>query len=113
MIKRPLMTPDELKSIPKGSFIVSKTGSHPMRTRLKLFTEWGINFEEAYAVPERAARKVCYADRKQLITVISAKYGIKAKEDKLAEKPPRMPESSSTASVYSRKRADHGLGLRT
>ena len=113
MIERPLMTPDELKSIPKGSFIVMKTGSHPMRTRLKLFTEWGITFEKAYSVPERAARKVCYADRKQLITVISARYGIKTKEDKLAEKPPRIPESAPTASMYSRKRADHGLGLRT
>ncbi len=29
MIERPLMTPDELKSMPKGSFIVAKTGVHP------------------------------------------------------------------------------------
>lgn len=28
MIERPLMTPDELKSIPKGHFIVMKTGTH-------------------------------------------------------------------------------------
>ena len=39
MIERPLMTPDELKSIPKGHFIVMKTGTHPMRTRLQLFLE--------------------------------------------------------------------------
>ena len=36
MIQRPLMTPDELKSLPKGNFIVSKTGTHPMKTKLKL-----------------------------------------------------------------------------
>ena len=36
------------KSIPKGSFIVQKTGCHPMRTRLRLFLEWGITFEEEY-----------------------------------------------------------------
>lgn len=30
------MTPDELKSIPKGQFVVMKSGSHPMRTRLRL-----------------------------------------------------------------------------
>ena len=41
MIERPLMTPDELKSIPKGHFIVMKTGTHPMQTRLRLFLEWG------------------------------------------------------------------------
>ena len=45
MMERPLLTADELKSIPKGSFIVQKTGCHPMRTRLRLFLEWGITFE--------------------------------------------------------------------
>ena len=33
MMERPLMTPDELKSIPKGQFVVMKTGTHPMQTR--------------------------------------------------------------------------------
>ena len=37
MTQRPLMTPDELKAMPKGHFIVSKTGAYPMRTRLMLF----------------------------------------------------------------------------
>ena len=39
MMERPLMTPDELKSIPKGSFVVMKTGTHPMRTKLRLFLD--------------------------------------------------------------------------
>lgn len=34
MIERPLMTPDELKSLPKGTFVVMKTGTHPMQTKL-------------------------------------------------------------------------------
>ena len=63
MIERALLTPDELKSIPKGSFIVMKTGTHPMRTRLRLFLDWGITFEEPYTVPERADRTVVYANR--------------------------------------------------
>ena len=62
MIQRPLMTPDELKSLPKGNFIVSKTGCHPMRTKLKLFLKWGITFEEPYEIEEKSARKVAYAD---------------------------------------------------
>ena len=66
MMERPLLTPDELKSIPKGSFIVQKTGQHPMRTRLRLFLEWGITFEEPYIVPERADRAVAYANREDL-----------------------------------------------
>ena len=66
MMERPLLTPDELKSIPKGNFIVQKTGQHPMRTRLRLFLEWGIAFEKPYIVPERADRAVDYANREDL-----------------------------------------------
>ena len=66
MMERPLLTPDELKSIHKGNFIVQKTGQHPMRTRLRLFLEWGITFEEPYIVPERADRAVAYANREDL-----------------------------------------------
>ena len=72
MIERPLMTPDELKSIPKGQFIVMKTGSHPMRTRLRLFLEWGITFGEPYVLPEKAARKVAYASKSELEEAIDA-----------------------------------------
>ncbi len=31
MMERPLMTPDELKSLPKGEFVVMKTGTHPSK----------------------------------------------------------------------------------
>ena len=51
------MTPDELKSIPKGQFVVMKTGSHPMRTRLRLFLDWGITFEEPYILEEQILKR--------------------------------------------------------
>lgn len=66
MIERPLMTVDELKSMPKGHFIVMKTGCHPMRTRLKLFFKWGIQFEDAYSISEKSERKVQYADSREV-----------------------------------------------
>ena len=66
MMERALLTPDELKSIPKGSFIVMKTGTHPMQTRLRLFLDWGITFGVPYTVPERANREVAYANRVDL-----------------------------------------------
>lgn len=66
MIERALLTPDELKSIPKGHFVVMKTGTHPMRTQLRLFLDWGITFEEPYVVLERSNRKVAYASRADL-----------------------------------------------
>ena len=37
-----------------------------MRTRLRLFLEWGITFEKPYIVPERADRAVAYANREDL-----------------------------------------------
>lgn len=75
MVERPLMTADELKALPKGSFIVMKTGRHPMQTRLRLFLDWGIVFEDAYCVPERADRRVSYAGRAELEQNIWKRYG--------------------------------------
>ncbi len=66
MMERPLLTPDELKSLPKGQFVVMKTGTHPMQTRLRLFLDWGIVFHNQYSVPEKAQRKVAYADKTEL-----------------------------------------------
>ena len=86
MIGRPLMTPDELKSIPKGRFVVMKTGTHPMQTRLRLFTEWGIKFEKAFVVPERVQRKVYYADRVELMRNIALKG--RRREEPANVKPP-------------------------
>ena len=74
MVERPLMTPDELKSIPKGHFVVMKTGTHPMQTRLRLFLDWGITFGEQYQTPDYGRRKVYYADRKELEAAILKKY---------------------------------------
>ena len=71
MMERALMTPDELKSIPKGEFVVMKTGTHPMRTKLRLFLDWGITFDpDGYRMPERAARKISYVDQGELVRSI-------------------------------------------
>ena len=76
MIERPLMTPDELKSMPKGQFVVMKTGAHPMKVKLKLFFNWGITFddENPYTVTENANRKVVYADQKALSDAVMRIY---------------------------------------
>ena len=74
MMERPLMMPDELKSLPKGQVIVMKTGTHPMQTRLRLFLDWGITFDNVYEVPEKAERKVAYADKDELERRIVTRY---------------------------------------
>ena len=74
MIERPLMTPDELKSMPKGQFVVMKTGFYPMKVKLKLFFKWGIQFEEEYVVAEHGNRRVAYAEKQEIIDGIRNKY---------------------------------------
>lgn len=92
MIERPLMTPDELKSMPKGSFIVAKTGVHPMQVRLRLFLDWGIKFDKSYEVPERAQRPVAYASKQELEAAILHKHYAPAVED--GEVPQAEPPAS-------------------
>ena len=74
MMARPLMTADELKSIPKGEFVVMKTGTHPMRTRLRLFLDWGITFEKDSQAPEPVVRRVAYAGCEELMANIRRQY---------------------------------------
>lgn len=76
MIERPLMTADELKSMPKGQFVVMKTGFYPMKVKLKLFFKWGIAFDEnnPYEIPDQGNRKVEYAAKKDIMDGIVKKY---------------------------------------
>ena len=82
MIERPLMTAEELKSLPKGTFIVTKTGFNPIKVKLKLYFRWGIQFEkEPFVVPLRDNRNVCYADKDTLMRAAYEKYAAKKKKD--------------------------------
>lgn len=93
MIERPLMTPDELKSIPRGQFIVMKTGCHPVQTKLRLFMDWGITFEDPYVIPEQARRKVYYASR------------ISLEENIMKAFPATVVETNRNSASYSHNRA--------
>ena len=103
MIERPLMTPDELKNLPKGTFIVTKTGFRPMKVSLKLFFDWGITFpEEMYAVPDRGNRKVSCAGRALLEAAIRERYPqeppeesdvVRGTEKEFRPKPFNLPRS--------------------
>ena len=61
--------------MPRGQFVVMKTGTHPMRTKLRLFLDWGITFDpDGYRMPERAARKIAYVDQRELVRSIQLHY---------------------------------------
>lgn len=103
MMERPLMMPDELKSLPKGQFIVMKTGTHPMQTRLRLFLDWGITFDNVYEVPEKAERKVAYADKDELERRIVTRYH----SDKAAENVPASDKC--TQASMSQQQSNYSL----
>ena len=100
MIERPLMSPDELKTLPKGTFIVTKTGFHPIKVKLKLFFEWGIEFEhEPYTIPVRDTSTVKYANKDDIMAAIKAKYKISSKEE-------RFDENSPSGAIYVEQHMD-------
>ena len=105
MIERPLMTPDELKSLSKGTFVVMKTGFYPMKVKLKLFFKWGIKFEEKYEVMENGNREVHYANRSELFNNIIQAYSPvtdsdfdEASDDKKNENLKTSPNAEQTDS---------------
>ena len=96
MAERALLSPDELKNLPKGNFIVMKTGTHPMRTKLQLYFKWGISFEEPYQVPERAQREVYYAEKEELL--MNIKKSLYSKPQQVA-----TPKADDYMSSYGEK----------
>lgn len=76
MIQRPLMTTDELKSMPKGHFILMKTGKNPMKTILKLFVHWKIKLDKNYKVKMRNQGEVDYANMYEIESILKEKFGV-------------------------------------
>lgn len=113
MTGRALMTPDELKSIPKGHFVVMKTGTHPMQTRLRLFLEWGISFGDPYLLPERAARTVAYASKQELEQAISLRNQVQQTEDDTPPTPPTGDRTSYAKSKRNRREPSERGDMRT
>lgn len=75
MTERPLMSADELKSMPKGTFIVMKTGTHPFISKLKLFFKWGIEFDAPiFFIEDKGTRKVQYTDKGQIENAILEEF---------------------------------------
>ncbi len=117
MIERPLMTPDELKALPKGTFIVTKTGFYPIKVKLKLFFKWGIRFEkEPFTVPMRDRATICYASRDELSEAICNKYHVaddKSNGKDIPDGSFRVEEAMSERHYSSKKAAARHKGLRT
>lgn len=101
MMSRPLMTVDELKTLPRFHFIVAKTGCNPMRTKLDLFFKWGIILDKEYEVDKSEVRKVYYAGKDELIGEIEKREGRMSanSENLFAKYPGGMVQSMSEIPV--------------
>ena len=75
MMSRPLMTVDELKTMPRFHFIVAKTGVNPMRTKLDLVFKWGIELNDNYEAEKHEVKMVHYAGKDELIAEIERREG--------------------------------------
>ena len=71
MMEVPLMAPNELREMPKGVFVLLKTFCRSTKTHMPLFTEWGIELEEQYRMPERAIQEIKYMDVPTLMEKLS------------------------------------------
>lgn len=72
MTGRPLMSPDELRQLPKGSYVRLQAGRRPSVFQTRYYTEWGIRFPEGteFRLPDSRPRKVAYADRSAIMLAI-------------------------------------------
>ncbi len=105
MMSRPLMTTDELKTMPRFHFIVAKTGCNPMKTVLQLFLKWGIKFGGEYCMEAKAEREVKYAGKNDIFNKLieeTEQHG----EEKDGKASGETPHSIAQEEI---KRFDHNL----
>ncbi len=75
MMEVPLMAPNELREMPRGEYVLLKTFCRSARTRMPLFSDWGITLEGKYHISERPIRDIEYMDVKELIDRLKKKTG--------------------------------------
>lgn len=72
MTGRPLMSPDELRQLPKGSYVRLQAGRRPSIFQTRYYTEWGIHFPEGseFRLSDSKPQNVAYADRSAIMLAI-------------------------------------------
>ena len=96
MMEVPLMAPNELREMPRGEYVLLKTFCRSARTRMPLFTDWGITLEEKYHVPERPTREIEYMNIRELIIRLQKKNGENTQQEPEKEAKSAKAEDSPT-----------------
>ena len=96
MMEVPLMAPNELREMPRGEYVLLKTFCRSARTKMPLFTNWGITLEEKYHVPERPIREIEYMNIRELIIRLQKKNGGNTQQEPEKEAKSTKTEDSPT-----------------
>ena len=71
-----------------------------MKTKLKLFFEWGIELDETYPVRQAVVRKVHYANKQNIEEAIAKKYGLPQNPIQQPVKRPMQEQDKTLRSIY-------------
>lgn len=100
MTGRALLTPDELKAMPRNTFIVTRTGVNPMKSTLLLFFKWGIKLDLPFEVRDSVIRKVVYADKEQIEKLIAqGTFHNRMEEERRTERPMMQKNKSPFVNI--------------
>lgn len=75
MVKKPLMSADEIKHLKKGDWIVLKTGMNPFKAKLPTTEKWGIKFGEKFIMHSKLSTQIQYGNRQKLLYEIQMRFG--------------------------------------
>jgi len=85
MMARALMTSDEIKRIPKGDFVILKTGKNPLKTKIPLFEDWGIDIYNSNTIFKNHSKTPKYIKilnlKNEIIKSTNIKNGKKINEN--------------------------------
>lgn len=81
MVSVKLKTPDQIRNMPQGDFIILRTNNHPMQVHFDLFLDWGIPpFKDKSDPNIQSAHQVAYTSREEIVANILNKRGNPAKD---------------------------------
>lgn len=95
MISRSLITPDELRRLPFGSWIVTRRSEHPFIAHLPRYDQWGIRLDLPYISEQRSRTAAQYASCGELYAVIRQNSGARTLPADISFPPTPVPPSAA------------------
>lgn len=87
MTGKPLMSPQEIRSLPRGEYVLLKSGINPTRIRISRYDKTkAMTLDEPFTMNEQAYRTVDYASRDEFMQLLRNKYST----------PPTEPDLQNT-----------------